>query len=466
MAGPGRCGCFRGGHRWQGARGAHGAASPARHGRRRRARASPPCSAPGCSPCSRPPRRRRGRGSARRRARGRRRRSATPSSIADLAAAHPRAAAATSTARPGCARAPAGWPGSPSWSAVRVGAAAAAGVFGAYVLPSAPLPAACSWWLVAIGLNIGGRPVDRAERLGAGRGLAGGAVWSSSAVGPVRAAGPPTGGPPADPASRRCRPRRGGPLGVLTAAAFVFFAFAGVARAAELGGEACATRCAPSAPDGRAGAAGSPSWSSCWSRRPAESASAPSASRSPRRRSRRSIDNGGSAGASACWCGSARPSRRGPRCSRLLSRASRTALAMAQGGDLPRWIGRTGPRGHAVGGRPPRRGGRRRSWPRWRARLTALALSACSLLVYYALLHVAVLRLPDDAAARRGAGIAGAAVMLPVGRAARRCCCRLAGRCWSAAARRSAVESDGGDGPARTGDRCAGTVRRALPRTC
>ena len=77
----------------------------------------------------------------------------------------------------------------------------------------------------------------------------------------------------------------------------------------------------------------------------------------------------------------------------VLSRASGTGSAMAQAGDLPRWIGRTGSRGTP-----------------WVADLaggaatvvvtvlvgpvTALAVSACAVLVYYALLHTALLRLP------------------------------------------------------------------------
>ena len=71
---------------------------------------------------------------------------------------------------------------------------------------------------------------------------------------------------------------------------------------------------------------------------------------------------------------------------------SRTALAMARGGDLPRGLGRVGPRGTP-----------------WRADLAvgdgrvvavlagpaaAIALSACSVLVYYAVINLAALRLP------------------------------------------------------------------------
>ncbi|MDQ4116530.1 MAG: amino acid permease, partial [Actinomycetota bacterium] len=142
----------------------------------------------------------------------------------------------------------------------------------------------------------------------------------------------------------------------------------------------------------------------------------------------------------------------------VLSRASRTGSTMAQAGDLPRWIGRTGPRGtpwvaDLVGGAAtvvvtvlvgP---------------VTALAVSACALLAYYALLHGAVLRLPRRSRRTTAVAVVGIvaclapAVMLPPWAVSATAVLLVGGwllSTWSARLRRDGdgtepVESDGPD---------------------
>jgi APA family basic amino acid/polyamine antiporter len=113
-------------------------------------------------------------------------------------------------------------------------AAAAAGVFGAYVLPSHPLPTAILVIIAATVLNTAG---VRWTARGA-YALVGGTLAVLLVVVVVGLLGPQ-----ADPVASAVTPdvepvaMRGGLLGVLTAAGLVFFAFAGYARIATLGAE-------------------------------------------------------------------------------------------------------------------------------------------------------------------------------------------------------------------------------------
>jgi len=111
-------------------------------------------------------------------------------------------------------------------------AAAAAGVFGAYVLPSQPLPAAVLVIVAATVLNVAG---VRWTARGA-YALVGGMLAVLLVVVVIGLLGPD----PADVSTlaapdAEAVPGPGGGLGVLTAAALVFFAFDGYARVAMLG---------------------------------------------------------------------------------------------------------------------------------------------------------------------------------------------------------------------------------------
>ncbi len=110
-------------------------------------------------------------------------------------------------------------------------AAAAAGVFGGYVLPSAPLPAAILAIVIATVLNASGVRWTA----GGAYALVGGTLVVLLLVVTVGLAGP---GNVVVAAAPTAPVAVGGGLGgVLTAAGLVFFAFAGYARIATLGGE-------------------------------------------------------------------------------------------------------------------------------------------------------------------------------------------------------------------------------------
>ena len=113
-------------------------------------------------------------------------------------------------------------------------AAAAAGVFGSYVLPSHPLPAAILVIVAATALNTAG---VRWTARGA-YALVGGTLAVLLVVVVIGLLGP-YGNPVVSAATPDVEPiaLRGGVVGVLTAAGLVFFAFAGYARIATLGGE-------------------------------------------------------------------------------------------------------------------------------------------------------------------------------------------------------------------------------------
>jgi basic amino acid/polyamine antiporter, APA family len=113
-------------------------------------------------------------------------------------------------------------------------AAAAAGVFGSYVLPFSPLPAAVLVIVAATVLNTAGVRWTA----GGAYALVGGTLAVLLVVVVIGLLGPEpfavgtAVSPDAEPV-----PTRGGVLGVLTAAGLVFFAFAGYARVATLGEE-------------------------------------------------------------------------------------------------------------------------------------------------------------------------------------------------------------------------------------
>ncbi|SFM90502.1 basic amino acid/polyamine antiporter, APA family [Pseudonocardia ammonioxydans] len=134
-------------------------------------------------------------------------------------------------------------------------AAAAAGVFGAYVLPVQPLPVAVIAVLAVIAVNAAGVRVSPGASTGlvvgtllvlavvAGVGLftdGSAGAGSSTAMPSAATAGAAVAdgtGAPDDPVNGTLQAAVDpGPLGVLTAGAFVFFAFTGLSRVAELGG--------------------------------------------------------------------------------------------------------------------------------------------------------------------------------------------------------------------------------------
>lgn len=109
-------------------------------------------------------------------------------------------------------------------------AAAAAGVFGAYVAPAYPLPLALAAIAAVTALNVAGvRWTARGAWVLVGALLL--------VLGLVVIVGFARAGAPAPSAITGAAVDAGGPLGVLTAAGLVFFAFAGYARIATLGEE-------------------------------------------------------------------------------------------------------------------------------------------------------------------------------------------------------------------------------------
>ncbi|MHA6621914.1 APC family permease [Pseudonocardia sp. DLS-67] len=155
-------------------------------------------------------------------------------STADLAVAHPESGGGYVYGRERLAPAAGRLAGVAFLVGKTSSAAAAAGIFGAYVLPSSPLPAAVLVIVAATVLNVAGvRWTTRGAYA-----LVGGTLAVLLVVVVIGLVGPgPTDAatlatPDAEPV-----PAPGGGLGVLTAAALVFFAFAGYARVATLGEE-------------------------------------------------------------------------------------------------------------------------------------------------------------------------------------------------------------------------------------
>jgi APA family basic amino acid/polyamine antiporter len=278
-------------------------------------------------------------------------------------------------------------------------AGAAAAVFGAYVLPSASLLAALLAVVAATALNIAG---VRWTARGA-YALVGGTLAVLLVVAALGLSGP---GGPVD-ATLIPVVVEAGPAGVVTAAGLVFFAFAGYARVATLGGEVRD----PQRTIPRAIALGLGITLVVY----LLVASALLVGLNPDRLAREPsplaalVDAWGAPGlgvivrvGAAVAAGSALLS--------VLVAISRTAMAMADGHDLPRCLMRIGPRGTP-----------------WPADLlagaiaaavaaiagpaAAIALSACSVLVYYGVINLAALRLYGH---RRRRWVAGAGVLLCV----------------------------------------------------
>ncbi|MCW2591640.1 MAG: putative amino acid transporter, partial [Mycobacterium sp.] len=154
-------------------------------------------------------------------------------STADLAVAHPESGGGYVYARERVSPAAGRLAGVAFLVGKSASAAAAAGVFGSYVLPSAPLPAAILAVVVSTALNTAGvRWTSRGAYA-----LVGGTLMVLLLVVVVGLSGSGGGDAVAAAAQTAPVPVQGGPLGVLTAAGLVFFAFAGYARIATLGEE-------------------------------------------------------------------------------------------------------------------------------------------------------------------------------------------------------------------------------------
>lgn len=267
-------------------------------------------------------------------------------------------------------------------------ASAAAGVFGSYVLPSAPLPAALLAIAATTGLNTAG---VRWTARGA-YAMAGGTLAVLLLVVVV---GLTPGGAAPDPAVAVAAPLAvdRGPLGVFTAAGLVFFAFAGYARIATLGQEVRDPRRTVRRAVGVALGVALVTYllvavALLVGTGPAALANqvAPLAAL---------VDSRAAPGLGVLVRVGAAVAAGSVLLSVLLG-VSRTGLAMACGRDLPGALARIG-----AGGTP------------WRADLVgglvaalvavvagpaaAIAVSACSVLVHYAVVGVAALRLPAAA---------------------------------------------------------------------
>jgi APA family basic amino acid/polyamine antiporter len=308
------------------------------------------------------------------------------SSTADLAVAHPESGGGYVYGRERIAPGAGRLAGVAFLVGKTASAAAAAGVFGTYVLPSAPAAAAVAAVAGVTALNTAGvRWTARGAYALVGGTLA--VLLLVIATGLLGAGGAAAPAVPADPPP----PVVAGPFGVLTAAGLVFFAFAGYARIATLGEEV----------------------------------------RDPSRTLRRAIvlalgvtlvvyllvavallvglgvdrlavepaplvalvDGGPSPLGVLVRVGAAVAA--GSALLSVLVGVSRTGLAMARRGDLPRPLAAVGRRGTP-----------------WRADLAggavavaiallagpvaAIAVSACSVLVYYAVINLAALQLAPD----------------------------------------------------------------------
>jgi len=266
-------------------------------------------------------------------------------------------------------------------------AAAAAGVFGGYVLPSQPLPAAVLAIVAATVLNTAGvRWTARGAYALVGGTLAVllvvvaiGLLGSDAA--PVAAAVTPD----AEPV-----PTRGGVFGVLTAAGLIFFAFAGYARIATLGEEVrdpqrtlrraiafglgivlvtyllVAAALLVGLGAGRLATEGTPLVA---------------------------VVDGGEVSALGVLVRVGAAAAAGSALLSVLVGVSRTALAMARRGELPPALAVICARG--TPGRADLVGGLVTIAIACLAGpVAAIALSACSVLVYYAVINLAALRLP------------------------------------------------------------------------
>ncbi|HLU59601.1 MAG TPA: APC family permease [Pseudonocardia sp.] len=308
-------------------------------------------------------------------------------STADLAVAHPESGGGYVYGRERLAPAAGRLAGVAFLVGKTSSAAAAAGVFGEYVLPSQPLPAAILVIAAGTALNTAG---VRWTARGA-YALVGGTLAVLVVVVVIGLLGPDPAAPGTAAApDAEAVPAPGGGLGVLTAAGLVFFAFAGYARIATLGEEV----------------------------------------RDPRRTIRRAVAlalgitlltyllvaaalmvglgtdrlateatplvtvvDAGEASALGVLVRAGAAVAAGSALLSVLVGVSRTALAMARRGELPRGLAaicaRGTPRRADIAGGLVAIGIAVLAGP-----VAAIALSACCVLVYYAVINLAALRLP------------------------------------------------------------------------
>lgn len=265
-------------------------------------------------------------------------------------------------------------------------AAAAAGVFGSYVLPSAPLVAALPALIVVTALNLAG--VAWTARTAYA--LVGGTL---AVLLVVIVVGLSVSGGPVDSAAPAVAPIvvGSGPLGVLTAAGLVFFAFTGYARIATLGEEVRdPQRTIRRAVAVALGVTMVVYLLVAWALVRGLGVEQLAQQMSPLATL---VDTRGAPGlgvlvrvGAAVAAGSTLLS--------VLVGVSRTALAMARGNDLPHALTRISPRGTPwladLAGGVVAAGIAVLAGP-----IAAIAVSACSVLVYYGVINVAALRLHE-----------------------------------------------------------------------
>ena len=308
-------------------------------------------------------------------------------STADLAVAHPESGGGYVYGRERLSPAAGRLAGVAFLIGKTASAAAAAGVFGGYVLPSQPLPAAIIVIIAVTVLNTAGvRWTSRGAYA-----LVGGTLTVLLVVILVGLFGP-DGTQVASAATTDAVPVavRGGVLGVLTATGLIFFAFAGYARIATLGEEVRdPTRTLRRAIAVALGVAlvtyllvAAALLSSLGADRLATEA-APLVA----------VVDAGGAGALGVLVRVGAAVAAGSALLSVLVGVSRTALAMARCGELPCRLAVINSRG--TPGMADVAGGLVTVLIAVLAGpAAAIALSACSVLVYYAVINLAALRLP------------------------------------------------------------------------
>jgi APA family basic amino acid/polyamine antiporter len=308
-------------------------------------------------------------------------------STADLAVAHPESGGGYVYGRERLSPAAGRLAGVAFLIGKTASAAAAAGVFGGYVLPSQPLPAAIIVIIAVTVLNTAGvRWTSRGAYA-----LVGGTLTVLLVVILVGLFGP-DGTQVASAATTDAVPVavRGGVLGVLTATGLIFFAFAGYARIATLGEEVRdPTRTLRRAIAVALGVAlvtyllvAAALLSSLGADRLATEA-APLVA----------VVDAGGAGALGVLVRVGAAVAAGSALLSVLVGVSRTALAMARCGELPCRLAVINSRG--TPGMADVAGGLVTVLIAvFAGPAAAIALSACSVLVYYAVINLAALRLP------------------------------------------------------------------------
>ncbi len=275
-------------------------------------------------------------------------------STADLAVAHPESGGGYVYGRERIGPAAGRLAGVAFLAGKSASAAAAAGVFGAYVLPSQPLPAALAAILAATALNLAGvRWTARAAYALVGGTLA--VLLVVVAVGLFGSGGAEV----ASAATAGSEPVtvRGGLLGVGTAAGLVFFAFAGYARIATLGEEVRnPTRTLPRAILIALGAALATYLLVAIALLVGLGPDRLAVEAAPLV----ALVDTGRASAVGVLVRVGAAVAAGSALLTVLIGLSRMELAMARRGELPRALAAVSPRGHAVSGRRGRRAGRHR----------------------------------------------------------------------------------------------------------